>query len=124
MSSAALWILGRLNITQFDVLFLFHVAFVFAVPVITGGKSVRTAHCGIEPQCRPLSSEAAMPAVMMPLIFVRSAFSTRRIEIVGRFAVSATVRIFLRLLIAELHALLLFWHCVLTSCLWLLVSVS
>ena len=54
---------------------------------------------------------------MMSLIFVSSAFSSHRIEVVGGSAVVSTAaRIFLRLLIAELYALLLFWHCFVTSC--------
>lgn len=126
MVSATLWILGRFHVTQLEVLFCFQGCLSFCCPafVVKEGKSNRTAHCGMNRSAVRASSKVAATAVMMPLVFAGSAFSSHRIEIVGRSAaVSTATRVFLRLLIAELYALFLFWHCFLSSCLWF-VSLS
>jgi hypothetical protein len=70
----------------------------------------------MKPQCDSLSSKVAVAAVMMFLIL--ASFRSHRVEALVP-GTSAT-GIFHGLLIAELHALLCFWHCLLPSSIGLL----
>jgi len=115
MAPSTLWIFGRLYITQLEVFFLFHFFVVLdRREILVGLRTAESNRSAVRG-----TSESAMTAVMMPLIFVGSAFSSGCVPVMGRSTmVSSAARIFLRLLIAELHALLLFWHCFVTSCFW------
>ena len=65
---------------------------------------------------RSSSEPVATGAVTMSLILVT--FNSDGVEVSVSVMGSAAARVFLRLLIAELHGLFLFWHCFLTSGLW------
>ena len=84
-------------------------------------------HCGLNRSAVHRSSETTVAlAVMMPLIFARSAFSAGRVQMMraGSLAMMAPATRILRwLLIAELH-FLCFWHCFLTSSFLGLVLLS